>query len=222
MITFVLSCFAYLDSFALNSAQVLQIAAAIACVFFTRHWFAKSGHIKGIPIIDNNSILGYTKAFLPGKSKNGKYDSHEEVLEVANRTGKLAQFSILGHKVVLVNDKTIAKYSLERVHGKGYFHRGNPHMSRATVFNMDTNAEWKVRRSSFRHSFNSSSLREFQDTIRKFSLRMCEELGAQADAGEVVPIDELFGRLTVDVIGKLGFQYELGALEGSAEGKVGR
>ncbi len=82
-----------------------------------RNFFAPY-YFPGIPIMKANSVLGFSTE----KMRNGRYDSHIQMLELAEQKGKLFQYYWLGHHFVMINDKTIAKHVMNGVTGKGFFH----------------------------------------------------------------------------------------------------
>ena len=77
-------------------------------------------YIPGIPIEKANTIFGFSI----DKMRNGRYDSHLQMLEIAEEKGKLFQYYWFGYHFLMINDKFIAKHVMDGVTGKGFFHVG--------------------------------------------------------------------------------------------------
>lgn len=94
--------------------------ASIVAVLISRVWsnFFHPYYIPGIPIERANTIFGFSIE----KKRNGRFDSHLQMLELAEAKGKLFQYYWFGYHFVMINDKFIAKHVMEGVTGKGYFH----------------------------------------------------------------------------------------------------
>lgn len=98
---------------------VLLSAAVVSVVVW--RWF-NPRYLVGVPVIGWDSILGFSLPFVTSP-KNGKYDSHFAMLSyLESRVEKLLQFSFVGHIAFMTNDQHVAKYLLENVNGKGFFH----------------------------------------------------------------------------------------------------
>ena len=100
---------------------LLSVLVAICACFIITLLFFRMKFLKFIPIIPNNSIIGYTYPIIPSKEGDG----HARMLELAEKFGEypgLAQFSLLGHHFVILFDAALVKIMLQSVDGKGYFH----------------------------------------------------------------------------------------------------
>ena len=87
------------------------------------------------------------------------------------------------------------------------------------VFNMDTDEEWKIRRTKFRHPFSYSTLRGFSNDMKELIETLCEKIDSKAVANETIPVDTLFGQLAMDTICRIAFSYDLKALHDSEDFK---
>jgi hypothetical protein len=107
-------------TFYLFNLVTISVSISISSLFaflWLFDLFTKFKLIKGIPVVPNNSIFGFIDPFIPLKG-----DAHFRMLDIANKFGKLAQFTFLGHHIVMINDGSLAKQALLGVSGKGYFH----------------------------------------------------------------------------------------------------
>ena len=85
------------------------------------------------------------------------------------------------------------------------------------MFNIETGPHWQLRRNAFKHSFSMSFLRNFHGIIRGLSEEVVDILDEKISVGRApVPVDVLFGQLTIDVICKVGFGMDIHALKNSA------
>ncbi|KAI8810823.1 cytochrome P450 [Cladochytrium replicatum] len=77
------------------------------------------------------------------------------------------------------------------------------------IFNSDGDA-WKYQRKTASHIFNTKNFREFVSVvIRKEVDALCGVLTNVAESGEVVDMQDLFFRLTLDSFAKLAFSVDL-------------
>lgn len=190
----------------------LKVLAAIFVLWLTK-WYFFPQYLPSIPIRKpNHWFFGYANGI---PSKKGKFDAHLIVFKEAERLGRVFQFYNLGRLRMYINDKYIAKYVMEHINGKGFYHMGNPKINHPSIFNIDTGPEWKKRRSAFRQSFSTIALKQFQERMRLLSKKLCDALRENAERKSVVRADYLFGQMTVDVICSLAFQYDLNAMENS-------
>jgi len=164
--------------------------------------------IPSIPIIPNmnNSIFGYVDFY---SSKN-----IFKLLDCTEKIGDILQFKLFGRNVVLINDPVVVKSIFQNIHGKGFFHNGGG-VQPKNIFNLDTNEEWKLRRSILKTAFSMNNVSKFGSIIKAKSSEMCSILKESANSAEVVQIDLLFGKLVLDIICKVAFDFELDALSNS-------
>lgn len=87
------------------------------------------------------------------------------------------------------------------------------------VFNIDTNEEWKLRRTKFRHPFSYSTLRGFTDEMKELIDTLCGKIDSKILTNEAIPVDVLFGQLAMDTICRVAFSYDLKALHDSEDFK---
>ncbi len=59
-------------------------------------------------------------------------------------------------------------------------------------------------------------LRNFKSELKLISSKMSMMVSKYAESGDVLLIDKLFGQMSIDVICKIAFQYDLRALDESA------
>lgn len=81
---------------------------------------------------------------------------------------------------------------------------------------IETGPHWQLRRNAFKHAFSLSTLRFFQDTIKVLTSQLVDILIKKSANEQAIKMDVLFGRLTIDVICKVGFDLDIHALEDSA------
>ena len=85
----------------------------------------------------------------------------------------------------------------------------------ANTFNLDTGKAWQLRRSSFKHAFTSTTLRHFDKIIFKYVSKMSSILEIEAKSENIVKVDKLFGKMTIDIICGVAFAFEINALDNS-------
>ncbi len=105
------------DSLLFIAKCVLSTLVIVLASKVLRNFFAPY-YLPGIPIMKANTILGFSVE----KMRNGRHDSHIQMLELAEEKGKMFQYYWLGYHFVMINDKTIAKHVMKEVTGKGFFH----------------------------------------------------------------------------------------------------
>ena len=99
-----------------GTAVAAVITGGILALTMKYFWHRK--YIPGVPIVKANSFFGFSM----NKKRNGKYDSHVQMMEAAEEHGKMFQFYYFGYLWVMINDKFLAKYVMDNVTGKGHFH----------------------------------------------------------------------------------------------------
>jgi cytochrome P450 len=72
-----------------------------------------------------------------------------------------------------------------------------------------------MRRNAFSRVFTQTALRRRSEEIDALVEKLVLKLRQYEAQAETVPIDRLFGQLTVDVISEIGFSYKIGALDDS-------
>ena len=92
------------------------VVSVVAVVAVQRFFFPY--YIPGIPIVKANSLLGFDIM----KGTEGRYNSHVHIMKLADEKGKMFQYYWMGYLWVMINDKYLAKFILDNVTGKGYFH----------------------------------------------------------------------------------------------------
>jgi cytochrome P450 len=88
----------------------------------------------------------------------------------------------------------------------------DPKIEHKSVFNLDTGAEWQIRRNILKRPFAQSNLRKFKTVIASAGERVCAKLEKAAESGQQVEIDMIFGQMAVEVICEVGFGFKLDAL----------
>ncbi|KAK3717209.1 hypothetical protein LTR37_005918 [Vermiconidia calcicola] len=78
-------------------------------------------------------------------------------------------------------------------------------------------AQWKKWRSIFNPGFQASHLMTLTSLIVDEAIIFVEKLGEHADKGEVFRLEEDATRLTVDIIGKVALEVDLGTQRGEHE-----
>ncbi|XP_037419662.1 cytochrome P450 704B1-like [Triticum dicoccoides] len=80
------------------------------------------------------------------------------------------------------------------------------------IFNADGEL-WRKQRKTASFEFASKNLRDFSTIVfREYSLKLCSILSQACKAGKVVDMQELYMRMTLDSICKVGFGVEIGTL----------
>ncbi len=97
--------------------SVIVVMISVLLGLFCK-WFFFPYYIPGIPIAKANSFFGFDI----NRKRNGKFNSHVQMLAVAEEKGKIFQYYWLGYHWVMINDKFLAKHVLDNVTGKGHFH----------------------------------------------------------------------------------------------------
>lgn len=197
----------------LDIVSVTQVVVAVAVLWVSKSYFFPF-FLPGVPIRKaNHWFFGFTNTV---PSKKGRFDSHLFCFKEAERMGRLFQYYNIGRLRLFVSDKYVAKYVMEHINGKGFYHMGNPKINHPSIFSIDSGPEWKKRRNAFRQSFSMIALKQFNERLHLLSKKLLESLKDCSEKKSAVELDLLFGQLTVDVICSLAFQYDLHAMENSA------
>ena len=191
------------NSLWLNALVIIFFILVI--IFLT---FLKRKYIPSIPIIPNNSFIGYTETFLPEPNVHDKFLSNTE------KYGGIYQYTFLGSNIVNLTDMKLAQKVLREVINKGFFYLPNPHIPK-NVFNMDTNSDWRLRRQEFSKSFSQLNLNKYEDVLKSLINKLKSKLEFYRNTTNKVNIDQLFSQFTIDVIAEIGFQYKINALDNS-------
>jgi cytochrome P450 len=196
----------------LTGREVIFSAVLLSSVYLmTAIFLRQRKKFKSIPYIPADSILGYTATLLPDENV------HEVYLRNAEHYGPVYSSSFMWRNIVTICDMRLAKDALRNVVNKGFFHQPNPHMMNKNVLNMDTGAAHSLRRDIFSRAMNQSALRRRSDEVDALVESFLAKLRVYEKIGETVPIDRLFGQLTVDIISEVGLSYHIGALENSGK-----
>ncbi len=84
------------------------------------------------------------------------------------------------------------------------------------LFSLVTGKDWQMRRTMFKHSFSSNSLRNFHDIMRSLTDKMVTVLKtATKQSSKPIELDVLFGQMTMDVICNVAFGFDIKALDTS-------
>mmetsp|Transcript_14871 Transcript_14871/g.22365 ORF Transcript_14871/g.22365 Transcript_14871/m.22365 type:complete len:458 (+) Transcript_14871:45-1418(+) len=152
-----------------------------------------------LPHIPSNSILfGFTK-----------FGNESLVYRLMEDKGPIQQFISYGRRVILISDPHLARKALRDIHGKGIFHNPNPSVIETNTFNVETGQEWQKRRSSFRKAFSTLCLKNHISSVSSISASACDEIDKYCQSNQVLKIDVLFQRLTLEIICKVAFEMDL-------------
>jgi hypothetical protein len=159
-----------------------------------------------VPVIQDHWLLGIANFIDAKKMRN-----------ILTTRGKdlLVQFSFMGHKILAIGDRQVAKVALKEITGKGFFHNPTPSFVTSGIFSLDTGPEWQQRRAAFRKAFSISSLRRHTTSVARLNEKMRTVLDRAAGSGEVIKIDNIFSQLTVGVICELAFELDIKVFESS-------
>lgn len=95
------------------STETLLLAGGVLLVPLSLWWvYFKPPRIPGIPAVPDNTLLGFNIGLLSPQL-------HLLSLELAKKMGPMFQYRLLGHRMVLVNDMTLARQIFRDVQGKG-------------------------------------------------------------------------------------------------------
>ena len=215
LISYTLNCiflFAMFQLQYLTEREVIFSAMLLSSVYLISAIFLRQREsIKNIPYIPADSILGYIETLLPDEKV------HEVYLKNVEHYGPVYSSSFMWRNIVTICDMRLAKDALRNVVNKGFFHQPNPHQILKNVLNMDTGAAHSLRRDIFSRAMTQSALRRRSDEVDRIVDNFIDKLRVYEEIGEIVPIDRLFGQLTVDIISEVGLSYHIGALEDSGK-----
>ena len=200
----------------------IVFSAAICCctvvyIFRFVRSVTKKHTIPNVPVIESNSVFGFTGLFTSPKC-------HETYLRVAEEYGPVVQYNLFGVHRILISDMKLAKRCLRElvrkipcVEANGKNPRGVKAMLHRNLFNLAPGSDWQLRRSSFKHSFSFSSLRQFQDKIIELTQRLSAliEDTSRKSPNSVVELDKIFGQMTIDVICMIAFGIDINAMDNS-------
>ena len=178
--------------------------------------FLKPSRIPNIPYLDDNSLLGYTKNLSGAKS-------HENALLIAKQYPLYCQYRLLGQTIFMVNNPSLARTFLKDIPDKGdpihsvLYTRSINYVRIHNTFNMAANEGWKLRRGKFRHAFAATSLKVFENELDQLMNKLCDVINYGIKLSTPIALDELFGKLAMDTISSVAFQYKMNALDDSPE-----
>jgi cytochrome P450 len=179
-----------------TGASIFFGLAAVSC--FYHYYFPPLKWLKGIPVQEPNSIIGYTD-----------FTNEKAAKKMLREKGPLAQYQVLGRQVLAIADKELARAALRDITGKGFFHNPTPDLVPSTIFSSDTNSDWTRRRSIFRKAFSTLSLKAHMPTISRMNESLCHHLEKLADKGEVACVDDIFTQFTIGVICQVAFEMDV-------------
>ena len=81
------------------------------------------------------------------------------------------------------------------------------------IFTLVTGPDWQLRRTSFKHSFSFSKLRTFEDILKELTTKMILKFEELSKTTGIIEVDKVFGQLTLDVICRVAFGYDMNALD---------
>ncbi len=85
---------------------------------------------------------------------------------------------------------------------------------------MPTNQGWKARRQAFRHAFTTTSLKHYEHTMKRLLDKLCSILDQHVANHSILPIDDLFGKFTLDTIYNVSFEMDKNFMDNDEEYQV--
>lgn len=184
---------------------LLLLSILLFSLFFLFLLGSRSSHpLPNIPVIRDHWLFGISN-FVDAKKM-------KKILTERGKDG-LLQFFFMGHKILVIGDKKLAKIALKEINGKGFFHNPTPAFVTSGIFSLDTGPEWQQRRSAFRKAFSVSSLRYHTTSVTRLNAKLRTVLDRAAESKEIVKIDDIFSQLTVGVICELAFELDVKVFE---------
>ncbi|EIE21561.1 cytochrome P450 [Coccomyxa subellipsoidea C-169] len=119
-------------------------------------------------------------------------------------------------QAVVVTDPTLAHELLRcKLLDKFRFQYSflDPFLSGTNLLTGHTDEHWRAVRKGIAPAFSTANVRDASGHIIERSLKLVDILN-QTQSDAAVNVDDLLLRLSMDVIGRTGFQIEMGALEG--------
>jgi len=189
---------------------LLVVLAAVAYVFYKGYNKVKPKPIQGIPCPPlTHSILGHPDKMLHPL----KHELRLEVTESAR--APVHQLVLMNHASVFINDAVETARILNEVESKGRIY--SAFRFEATVPDIlacDGDA-YEIRSKALSASLNN--LKIVDETL--ITKDLLQQLRENAESGKPVDIKELFAYVGFDCVCLSAFGYELGAVQGSADGK---
>lgn len=191
----------------------LVATALVLLTSFTLHFLSfvfQRKYITGVPIAKDEQhwFWGLARLVMP---IDGLLDSHAQLHRLSEKYGPLFQFYVLWNHVLHVTDGRLAKYIMDKVaRGKGVIHRRNRDVVVKNILVLNTNDDWRRRRTQFRQAFTITSLRAYSDKMHTQVTRLMQQLRHEVvtQPEGVVKIDALYSRFALDAIFQLGFELD--------------
>jgi hypothetical protein len=194
-------------SFSLPMMEITLLLILLTSISFLLIVKRESFFLPNIPVIKDHWLLGIQNFIDAKKMRN--------ILTTRGRDG-LVQFNFMGHKILVIGDKQVAKIALKEINGKGFFHNPTPSFVTSGIFSFDTGPEWQQRRSAFRKAFSMSALRRHTSSVVRLNEKLRTVLDRAAENLEVIKIDNIFSQLTVGVICELAFELDIKVFESTS------
>lgn len=157
-------------------------------------------------------------------------DSHREATRLANVYGPVTRFRVMHYQGVIVTDPILARAVLRSPHlDKFRFQYSflDEFLGGVNLLTGPTNAHWKALRKGVAPAFSVTNMKSAFDVIRGACDNLSDILVARAKAAgpggtpEPLNVDNILLRESMDVIGRVGFEQDMGALAAFAAGDDG-
>jgi cytochrome P450 len=186
------------------ASAIIPSVILIAILVIGGFYFKKN--ISSIPTVPFNTPFGYLKLL----GSNPKI--HDIYLLNANRYGAVYQYHCFGQHFVVINDKRITRQAYLDLTQKGNFHQT---FAKKSIFSLDTNEEWRMRRNLFRGAFSTLSLKHHQLGIDGLAQKLCSKLQHYCDSDRPIELDVLFSQYALDALCSVAFGYSMYSLDNS-------
>jgi len=188
----------------LLSGVLGAIAAVVAAGLFLKlRQDRGTRSLQTLPSPPGNWLWGNTLDVLTAAKKG---QLAPLVFEWSQQLGEIFAIWNLGNPLVVVSNPQAIEEILVKGQGEGTFQR-DPKFYRAyedvfgTHIGNQVGEEWKWRRQAWSSSFNPNHFYDRADIFVDYAKRTIQQIETQSDSGEIVTVDPLFSKLTMDIFG---------------------
>ncbi|XP_033734281.1 cholesterol 24-hydroxylase-like [Pecten maximus] len=197
------------------------LLTGIVCVILTAAWYLHQQHLKydHLPGPPRDSFWsGHLPSIQKVISDGGIFDDY--ILELTKTYGKILRLCMWHQTFVIVADPELVKEVLVTGnHPKSKtIYANSTHLFGARYLGRGIESEtdqkfWIIQRMHLDHWFKPQHLRRFNADINEFADSLVRQMEQCADGKTHVPMEKLFHKVTLHLLSKVAYNFDLGKLD---------